>query len=189
VIPTFVCPADPSMSDGIQAGGTLGGSSYAANAQLFATLNSETNGDMVGNTKPNWCDRGSTISRISDGSSNTIMFLHVYALCGTGAGGSAWGYTTGPTAQPSSTQGSQPWMRASVLKQDYNGTIGTGTFQNQPNPYNSKACLPSLSSTPHSSAMMVLLGDASVRSCIPSISVTTWNSACLPNDGGIVTWD
>src|SRR5271165_2260684 len=27
VVPTFVCPADPSMSDGIQAGGNLGGSS------------------------------------------------------------------------------------------------------------------------------------------------------------------
>lgn len=195
VVPTFVCPADPSMSDGILAGGVLGGSSYAANAQLFAPLNTEVippggqGGDMVGNTKPNWCDRGSTISRISDGSSNTIMFLHVYALCGTGAGGSAWGYTGGPNAQPSITQGYQPWMRASVLKQDYCGIIGTGTFQNQPNPYSSKSCNPALSATPHSSAMMVLLGDASVRSVVPSITVTTWNSACTPNDGQILGSD
>ena len=56
----------------------------------------------------NWLDRGSTIARIGDGSSNTILFMHTYALCPnknggsfTG-GGSTWGYTAGPslTAKP-----------------------------------------------------------------------------------------
>ena len=42
-VPTYVCPADPSMSDGLifpgNVGGAvnhLGGTSYAANAQVFA---------------------------------------------------------------------------------------------------------------------------------------------------------
>ena len=59
---------------------------------------------------------------------------------------------------------------------------GGQPFQNQPNPYNS-ACSPSDPATPHASAMMVLLGDASVRSVTPSISPDTWNKACLPMDG------
>ena len=37
--------------------------------------------------------------------------------------------------------------------------------------------------------MMVLLGDASVRSVTPSISAQTWNYACLPNDGQILGSD
>jgi prepilin-type N-terminal cleavage/methylation domain-containing protein len=41
-VPTYACPADPSMSDGIQNGLTLGGSSYAANAQVFAPLVDES---------------------------------------------------------------------------------------------------------------------------------------------------
>ena len=61
-------------------------------------------------------------------------------------------------------------------------------FQNQPNPYTS-ACIATDPSTPHSSAMMVVLGDASVRSVSPSIAPDTWNKACLPNDGNILPAD
>src|SRR5271165_417527 len=190
VVPTYVCPADPSMSDGIVAGGVLGGTSYAANTQVFASLGSEQNGDQLPAGKPNWCDRGGTIARIQDGSSNTILFLHSYAVCGkSGTTGTAWGYTVGKGSAPSPTQNMQPWLRSSVLKQDYNGTlVSPYTFQNQPTPYNT-VCDPRLAATPHSSAMMVLLGDASVRSVVPSITVATWNSACLPNDGSILGSD
>jgi prepilin-type N-terminal cleavage/methylation domain-containing protein len=37
--------------------------------------------------------------------------------------------------------------------------------------------------TPHSGALMVGLGDGSVRSVSPSISWTTWTRACNPKDG------
>jgi hypothetical protein len=37
--------------------------------------------------------------------------------------------------------------------------------------------------------MMVVLGDASVRSVSPSISPDTWNKACLPNDGNTLPAD
>ena len=198
VVSTFVCPADPSMSDGIVAGGTLGGTSYAANAEVFAPIIDE-NGSMGAimnpSTNPNWLDRGTTIARIGDGSSNTILFMHTYASCpnkGTvpplftySSGGSAWGYTAGPTpaAKPSANGPLIPWQRASFLGQDSMCTMVA--FQNAPNPY-STACSYSVPATPHSSAMMVLLGDASVRSVTPSVTATTWNYACLPNDGQIL---
>ena len=37
--------------------------------------------------------------------------------------------------------------------------------------------------TPHAGALMVALGDGSVRSVSPSISWTTWTRACNPSDG------
>ncbi len=96
-VPSYVCPDDPSVKDGIVEGGTLGAASYAANAQLFAPLTDETikGGAMSPAHVANFTDRGSTIVRIQDGSSNTIMVMHVYGLCGGKTQGSAWGYGAG----------------------------------------------------------------------------------------------
>jgi len=219
VVPTYVCPADPSMNDGIIATPlanvpAMGGTSYAANAQVFAPTTSEQIGanGMQATTTLNWGDRGAAIARIQDGSSNTILFLHVYAVCGASGGGAAWGATGGdnrsgaPNAfntAPAPPLGVPtintvyPWQRDALQAHTVNSTVsgsgaaGTGvggTFNNLPNPYSTTwtgtiGCNPANPSTPHSSAMMVLLGDASVRSCVPSISFDTWNKACLPNDG------
>jgi prepilin-type N-terminal cleavage/methylation domain-containing protein len=188
-VPTYTCPADPSMSDGIVNGGTLGGSSYAANAQVFAPLVDETitgGGLMQAGGKPNYCDRGAPLSRLGDGTSNIILFTHAYALCGSA--GSAWGYGTGVNGAPATTLNFQPWSRASYCKQTSMTKTTAQPFQNQPNPYTS-ACVPTDPATPHSSAMMVVLGDASVRSVVPSIGVDTWNKACLPNDGNVLPAD
>jgi prepilin-type N-terminal cleavage/methylation domain-containing protein len=206
VVPTYVCPADPSMNDGILngAGSLLGGSSYAANFQLFAPLSSElvagpNNAAGTIAAYLNWGDRGSTIARIQDGSSNTIMFFHVYAVCGNSTGGAAWGMAPAGTASPApGIATTYPWQRSSLMAQTVTSSVSgsgaagavTGTFNNLPNPFNAlyvaatnTGCQPQVPSTPHSSAMMVLLGDASVRSVVPSIGFDTWNKACLPNDG------
>jgi hypothetical protein len=37
--------------------------------------------------------------------------------------------------------------------------------------------------------MIVGLGDGSVRTVSPSISLTTWWSACVPDDGGVLGSD
>ncbi len=167
------------MSDGLifpgNVGGPiygLGGTSYAANAQVFAPITDENGangGKMYATGSPNWLDRGTTIARIGDGSSNTILFMHTYGLCQNkngGAytpGGSAWGFSAGAssTTKPAATSSDVPWQRASYLGQTSMST--TVAFQNAPNPYSS-ACQYTDPATPHSSAMMVLLGDASVRS-------------------------
>ncbi len=201
VVSTFVCPADPSMSDGIISGQVLGGTSYGVNAQVFAPIvdeNGSAGGKMQASSVQNFCDRGMKIERIADGSSNTILFMHTYALCpgkGNGDGsppspspnsGSAWGYTEGVPSPPQASGKFVPWQRATFLGQK--GMAVSLPFLNAPNPYTT-ACDYTVPATPHSSAMMVLLGDASVRSCTPSITAQTWNYACLPNDGQILGSD
>ncbi|HWY85438.1 MAG TPA: DUF1559 domain-containing protein [Gemmataceae bacterium] len=178
-VPAYTCPADPGMSDGIIRGSVLGGSSYAANAQVFASLLDETitgGGLMNPPSTLNFCDRGSPLSQIQDGTSNTILFIHTYALCGSG--GSAWGYSAGMFHLPAAAVSVQPWSRASYIYQTSMTLSGNVVFQDRPNP-----CVPTDPATPHAGAMMIVLGDASVRSIAPSISPDTWNKACLPNDG------
>jgi hypothetical protein len=184
VVLSYVCPEDPSMKDGIVEGGTLGGCSYAANAQVFAPLTDESikGGAMHPAGKANFTDRGSTIARITDGSSNTILFTHTYALCGGKTQGSAWGYGAGIGKAPAATDTFQPWSRASYLKQTYLTAKDAAPFQNQPNPYATK-CVLTDPATPHANLMLVGLGDASVRAIVPRIMPDTWNKACLPNDG------
>jgi prepilin-type N-terminal cleavage/methylation domain-containing protein len=188
-VPTYACPVDPSMVGGIVSGGVLGGSSYVANAQVFAPLADETikGGQMYPANKPNFTDRGSSFARITDGTSNTIMFTHAYALCGTGQG-SAWGYGAGVGKAPAAADTYQPWSRASYLKQTYMTPLNAPAFQNQPNPYATK-CSVTDPATPHANAMVVALMDASVRSVTHTISADTWNKACLPNDGNALGAD
>jgi prepilin-type N-terminal cleavage/methylation domain-containing protein len=185
-VATYACPADPSMVGGIVSGGLLGGSSYAANAQVFAPLTDESinGGAMHPAKKPDFTDRGVSIIRIQDGTSNVIFFTHTYALCGA-TQGSAWGYGAGVGKAPSAVDTYQPWSRASYLKQTYMTGRNAAVFQNQPNPYAEK-CVVTDPATPHANAMMVVLGDASVRAVSPSITPDTWNKACLPNDGNIL---
>ena len=209
-VATYTCPADPSMSDGIVSGAITpangGGSSYAANAQVFAPLADEGGvqpftaaaGTMRagGAGVTNGFDRGTSISRIADGSSNTILFTHTYGQCGASTG-SLWGFGSGAGSLPAkANQSVQPWSRASYIGQIAMTPANSAAFQNQPTPFSGTpnaqglgGCDPRSPATPHSSSMMVLLGDASVRSVVPSISPDTWNKACLPNDGNVLPSD
>ncbi len=127
------------MKDGIVIGGVMGGSSYAVNAQVFAPLADESinGGAMYPANKANFMDRQSTIYNIGDGSSNTIIFTHAYALCGDKQG-SIWGYGAGVGNVPAAVDTYQPWSRASYLKQTYLTPKDAPAFQNQPNPYDKK---------------------------------------------------
>ncbi len=193
VVPTYICPSDPSVSDGVRSD-TYAGTSYGVNVQVFGNLK-----NVLGQQQPNppgnsW-DGGLTIARIPDGSSNTILFNHVYAECGPGAEGAAWGQSAGfkqlmPTAASAFPY---PMTRSDILGMTNSNTHVA--FQNMPAPYkqapnpNSPTQVPSIGcnyqipATPHSSAFMCLLGDASVRSLVPSISLQTYWQACMPNDG------
>jgi prepilin-type N-terminal cleavage/methylation domain-containing protein len=186
-VPSYVCPMDPTQVDGHMIGGTLGGASYAANAQVFANLADEsiTGGTMHLPSKPNFTDRGAPISRLQDGSTNIIIFTHALALCGENQG-TAWGYGAGAGKVPAAVDTYQPWSRASYLKQTYMTAPKAAPFQNNPDP---KKCVVTDPATPHVGAMMVGMADASVRAVTPSVSADTWNKACLPNDGNILGAD
>jgi prepilin-type N-terminal cleavage/methylation domain-containing protein len=56
----------------------------------------------------------------------------------------------------------------------------TAPIQNRPSP---ACCDFRVMQTPHSGALMVALGDGSVRPVSTGISWTTWNNACDPRDG------
>jgi prepilin-type N-terminal cleavage/methylation domain-containing protein len=183
-VSTYTCPSDPGMSGGIISGNGLGGSSYAANAQVFAPLADETiagGGSMHPVTILDFCDRGSSLANLQDGASNVILFIHAYAVCG--AQGSAWGYSAGVDTAPAATLSYQPWSRASYVDQTSKTAASQAPFQNQPSP---AACVATDPATPHGDAMLVVLGDGSVRTIAPSISPDTWNKACLPNDGNML---
>ncbi len=196
VVPTYVCPADPSLSDGLRTdAGALAGASYAVNAQVFGTLTGAAGAQDV--QKNSGWDGGLSIGRILDGSSNTIFFLHVISGCGdsTAGMGTAWGFTAGDQTLPinaPSANAPYPVARSSIL-----GMTNLAThvpFQNMPSPWQTATasgltappatgCNYLQPATPHSSAFMCLLGDASVRSCVPSITAQTFWQACMPNDG------
>jgi hypothetical protein len=182
-VTTYVCPLDPGVKDGILSGGTLGGTSYAANAQVFAPLADETidGGAMYPAGHRNFTDRSVSIEKLKDGSSNIIIFIHCYALCGSPNTGAAWGYGAGVDQPPSPVQSFQPWLRASYLGQSYRAKEGDPIFQIKPQ---IASCVPGMPATPHEAGVLrVAMGDGSVRSVVPSISADIWNKACLPNDG------
>jgi prepilin-type N-terminal cleavage/methylation domain-containing protein len=90
-IPTFISPSDPSINSGRDSAG-FGTSSYAANALVFSTTNSDGS-ITAANVGPGTFDRGLAVSQIKDGSSNTILFAEKYGSCSTG--GSRWSSVSG----------------------------------------------------------------------------------------------
>ena len=207
---SFACPADPGMRKGLQdseAAQPLGGTSYASNAQLFGLV-SAISGEQKPQNQGGW-DRGLSIARIQDGSSNTIIFLHSYTRCGSGPGmGTTWGYTLGAGALAPTGPGtpesaySAPVARSSILGQTHQGksnvnppTSAHVIFQNMPTPYKAapdpksltelpaSGCNWQIPATPHAKAFPVLLADGSVNTMSPKTSPATFFLACIPDDG------
>lgn len=188
---TYICPFEPGHREGIQLGSSLGGTSYAANGQLFGSADSAT-GLPLENSP--W-DSALSIARIKDGSSNTIAFAHVYTRCGAAEGtatspasGAVWGYYNGGLA-PAGTQGPPIFMNAVISGAANVGPRITAHFQVAPVPFTRDAaggqgCDPALPvGAHHGGNMMVLLADGSVRTVSPSVSPFTWWLACSPDDG------
>jgi prepilin-type N-terminal cleavage/methylation domain-containing protein len=175
-IKNFVCPADPSIQANglinVNSYGTAGGTTYAANAQVFATANSTT-------WKVTNCQNYPRIpASFQDGTSNTIIFTEKYGTC------------TGPA---SSTAGSM-WARRSPVPSTYGPYFAYGTadlvgpmysFQVQPRPYLGN-CNYRLPSSPHTGGIMAGMGDGSVRLVTQGISPLTWWKAVTPSGGEVL---
>jgi prepilin-type N-terminal cleavage/methylation domain-containing protein len=177
VIKTYLCPSDPSNTNGFAAtsnGGSnlFAGSSYGAN--YFAFGNPSAGSDALRVQGDNRIPKS-----FPDGLSSTVFFGEVFVTCGNSgslstAVASLWADAT------------TPW-RPVICHNTPDKSIAFGgyypcnMFQVQPHYY--RSCDPSRPQSAHTSGMNVSLGDGSVRFLSADISPTTWAQACDPQDG------
>lgn len=169
-IVTYVSPADPTAYD--PARGFL--TSYAANAQVFI------NGCALGRS-------------FADGSSNTIALAEHYAVCNNtpfvyvwyqASGHRATFADGGPNVLHYANEGDD-WPVTTGQPPQSNG-MWPGTFQVAPRV---SSCNPKLAQTPHTSGMLVAMGDGSSRSLAPGMSPFTYWGAVTPARGEILGGD
>jgi prepilin-type N-terminal cleavage/methylation domain-containing protein len=173
-IPTYICPSDPSQSNGLcltSYGGAnnWGGSSYLANYQAF------------GNPQLGRVEGQAHLleSTFQDGLSNTIVFTEGYITCGwsgdlTFMYGSLWA-DSNSIWRPifgTNTSSKSPAAR---------GYPAAFLFQVQPNWMT--GCDPSRPQTPHTAGINALTADGGVRFVSQGISAATWARAVNPKDG------
>jgi prepilin-type N-terminal cleavage/methylation domain-containing protein len=165
VIKTYLCPSDPSTSNGMCSTPNGG-----ANAYVFADCGSGQS----------WTGAARIPATFPDGTSNTILFTEAYGTCGnTGSVSSTYGTLWADS--------NSVWRPAfNLLYGSYKGTVPTNyppaqLFQVQPNYTNN--CDINLPNSPHTAGIMTGLGDGSVRFVAQGISQTTWALACDPRDG------
>jgi prepilin-type N-terminal cleavage/methylation domain-containing protein len=163
LVPTFLCPAEPTAWPGqpqhyISIG--IAGTNYVGNAMVFIP------------TGP-----GNLVTGMPDGTSETVLIGEAYLNCNGYQDGPGWGgYWPDPAwAIPLFSPGGQYNLNGEAFY-TYNGL----TFQVRPTQGN---CVHQVLQTGHTGTMQVGMGDGSVRGVSPSISVPTWWNACMPNDG------
>jgi prepilin-type N-terminal cleavage/methylation domain-containing protein len=204
VIPTFVCPSDPSTTDGTVTinGVVWGASSYGFNALVFAGQNGITYATPPAANGQSYNPQGANkLLSITDGTSNTILIAHRYALCNNAQapnGGTAWAYgaisftVSGLTVTfpaPMNQNNNNllpiyPGIEIAFLTAYPGGgeAIGPFPFQVQPTPFAGN-CDTFRAATPHTAVMPVCLADASVRTLTSSMSATTYWWALTPSGG------
>ncbi|MHB1426645.1 MAG: DUF1559 family PulG-like putative transporter [Gemmataceae bacterium] len=187
IIKNFQCPSDATIRLGQATVHAQQGSfsSYAANAQVFGTVitNSATTPPTVtllGPTAAGAYPGGTRTSDIADGLSNTIFWTEKVAYCspaGVPFGGTIWADNNPSTT---TTAALMPLVGTNI-----NPTISNSFFIKPLfNITNSNICQHhTVPSSGHTAVMVVGLGDGSVRNVNSGISQLTFNIAMVPNDG------
>jgi prepilin-type processing-associated H-X9-DG protein len=199
----YNCPSDPSVPVGdiSQVGGDQGwaDTSYAYNFQIFGIVNAA--GVNVTPWNPNaytppvwqgtifqggggsWQGAPKIPGSIPDGTSKTIMMGEHFATCGVDR---AWNWDNDRNDDWGTGFGIAYYdmLHGSMYNEvEYSSLNNIGVlskFQQMPLPYQSTACVPSLTQSPHPAGMNVLLADGHVRILAPSISGATWWVVCTP---------
>jgi len=187
VIPVYLCPADPTQSNGQASNRTPSASepattSYAANFQMFGTLPvaavTVTYGMTSLTSSPGLYPRYK-LSNIPDGTSNTMAFVCSYAGR-TGTDAQLWAIpdvlntsTTPPTHNPQSAI--------------FGAIVGTSTtpMPTLPLEFNRDQTLAATRTNSyacHGTTVMVGVMDGSVKLINTGVSVSTWDYATRPDD-------
>jgi prepilin-type N-terminal cleavage/methylation domain-containing protein len=205
-VKVYDCPSDPSMTNGLltnvpsYTSPGVGGTSYAANAQVFGQNQLSVTGTTIrGVPVPpetiyvsNLQAANTIPASLPDGTSNTILFTEKYGQCGTikfaanGApivpplGGSTWsndGY--GVQSYPAPGHDYIWYLKADPFS-PLVGLVYPNYFQIQPTQL---TCNYQVPSTGHTAVIMAGLADGSVRAVSQGVSSKTWWLALVPNDG------
>jgi prepilin-type N-terminal cleavage/methylation domain-containing protein len=168
-VKTYICPSDPTNSDGKQGGGSWGTTSYAYNHQLFMT---------------DWDGYRRFPASIPDGTSNTIFFAEKYGQPCTwdpwqcSWGGNIWWewaprFAHEPTGPNSKflPQPSPAYCQANMYPTDFDGT---------------KTICQQVAIGLHTGGIMVAMGDGSVRLVSTGVSGNTWWYAVTPAGGEVL---
>jgi prepilin-type N-terminal cleavage/methylation domain-containing protein len=195
IIKTFICPSDPTEPSNLDTKGpdAWASGNYAGNVVIFdpsPVAKSPTSSNALGGS-------GTLVTAMPDGTSNTIMIGHRLKRCDSA---NAWGgFTETDWAAYPRDADFGYWDVPGFGYTDYGKIMGSSTmWQGYPN-YTSSAspaagipfqvtpsvgsCIWAVLVSPHTSSMLVGLGDGSVRVVSQGISTTTWYYACHPRDG------
>jgi prepilin-type N-terminal cleavage/methylation domain-containing protein len=170
VVPIYICPSDPTPTNGLDANGTgWAVTSYGQNVLVFG-LNNVWEARIGNNIIP----AKYKIGNIPDGTSNTIGVVERYGSQVTyGYAGLYQHPMLGPWGYCQWSHGYGQW--------------GNGTYTPQIQPpqratSSQAAAHPYYPNTGHPVCMCMLM-DGSVRSVTGSITTQTWTWACTPDDG------
>jgi prepilin-type N-terminal cleavage/methylation domain-containing protein len=191
VIKTFICPSDPTMTNGLTLNGWAG-TSYAPNVVLFGSTNyADPNG------QGQWVTAGKyTVGNIPDGTSNTIGLVERLGACPYYNWSNSWAYPIdnnvhwGWNNQGSAANAAPPgWVPGG----SFNGVTNYYLPQINPptNNYvgNQMPAHPYYPNSKHTASELVGLMDGSIRTIQASLTQSTWNYAVVPDDGQVLGSD
>jgi prepilin-type N-terminal cleavage/methylation domain-containing protein len=180
VVPTYLCPTDPSVARGMNQTANGGAknwaaSCYAANHYVFGN---PKGGNTIGQT---------TIpAGVPDGLSNTVFFAEIYGTCGNG--GTLDGSTTFGSLWADANSVWRPGFNLGPSKGGWTvGYPAAPMFQVQPQFITT--CDYQRPQSGHAQGMNVGLGDGSVRFVRGSLDPALWARACDPQDGQTLPGD
>ncbi len=190
VIKNYQCPSDVTIKTGAASAQPGCLASYGANALVFGTVltNSQTGQVSLIGTKG-----GTHIpTDIPDGMSNTIFMTEKLAYCAAGGtqGGTLWADVGATGTEPSgwAAGGGIPLVGTTPTPLQLLSTPPI-LIPVQFGITNALNCSYQYPSSGHTGAMIVGLGDGSVRNVNQGISQMTFNLAMIPNDGATLPSD
>jgi len=190
VIKTFLCPSDPTLTNGLSIDGWAG-TSYAPNVALFGSTVFQ---DPV---SQQWLTGGKyTVGNIPDGTSNTIGLVERLGSCPYYGWSNTWAY-------PIDNNGRWGWnSNGSAANVQPAGWVPGGSTNNVTNYYlpqinpptnnyvgNQVPAHPFYPSSKHTASELVGMMDGSIRTVQASLTQFTWNCAVVPDDGQVLGSD